>query len=43
MPAREWQLPGAAPASAALTADGRYIATGATDGTVEILRVADKR
>jgi|GEM_PF-5078577 len=39
----EWSLPGAAGVRHAITADGRYLARAAADGTVELFRVADKR
>jgi WD40 repeat protein len=41
-PFREWELPGGA-TPGALTLDGRYLATGSPDGTVRVLRVAEKR
>lgn len=40
---REWTLPAGEVSSAALTADGRYLATGKADGVISIYRVADKR
>lgn len=40
---REWSLPTAELVSAALTVDGRYLATGKADGVISIFRVADKR
>jgi WD40 repeat protein len=41
--AREWEIPGGPVSASALTGDGRYLATGKADGTVEIHRVADRR
>jgi WD40 repeat protein len=38
----EWQLPQAV-AVVALTHDGRYLARGEADGSIELLRVAEKR
>src|SRR5262249_30264429 len=39
----EWQVPKFLNACYALTLDGRYMAHGATDGHVEVYRVAEKR
>jgi WD40 repeat protein len=39
----EWKLPAATVSRVALTADGRYLARGLADGTIEIYRVAEKR
>jgi WD40 repeat protein len=43
LPLREWELPPWPIGGVALTPDGRYLATGATDGTLTLHRVADKR
>ena len=40
---REWQLPQENRSSVALTHDGRYVATGLTDGTVHVYRLYPKR
>jgi WD40 repeat protein len=42
-PFREWQVPPAGAPGVALTPDGRYLATGKPDGTVQVYRVAEKR
>jgi hypothetical protein len=38
-----WELPAGRALSVALTPDGRYLARGMADGTVEVFRVAEKR
>ena len=38
-----WELPAATVTSVDLTPDGRYLARGLADGTVEVYRVAEKR
>lgn len=38
-----WDLPASQASGVALTADGRYLARGLADGTVELYRVAEKR
>jgi WD40 repeat protein len=43
LPLREWQVDAGPVVAVALTPDGRYLATGATDGTVGVYRVAEKR
>jgi WD40 repeat protein len=43
LPLREWELPPWPIGGVALTPDGRYLATGATDGTLTLHRVAEKR
>jgi WD40 repeat protein len=40
---RDFGLPPAEPTRFALTADGRYLARGQADGTIEVFRVAEKR
>jgi hypothetical protein len=42
-PQNKWELPAGEATSIALTADGRYLARGKVDGTVELFRVAEKR
>jgi WD40 repeat protein len=42
-PRQSWDLPAAKALSFALTPDGRYLARGTSDGTVEVFRVAEKR
>jgi WD40 repeat protein len=42
-PQHAWELPAVPATSAALTLDGRYLARGTADGTVEVYRVAEKR
>ncbi len=42
-PVREWELPGGTATCVALTPDGRYLARGTADGTIEVYRVAEKR
>jgi WD40 repeat protein len=40
---QKWELPEGEAFSLALTPDGRYLARGRADGTVEVFRVAEKR
>jgi WD40 repeat protein len=42
-PICEWQIPRPIGTDIALTGDGRYLAAGTTDGTVEVYRIAEKR
>jgi len=42
-PRHMWELPAGRALSVALTPDGRYLARGMADGTVEVFRVAEKR
>jgi WD40 repeat protein len=42
-PQNKWELPTGDATSIALTPDGRYLARGMSDGTVEVFRVAEKR
>ena len=42
-PQHVWELPKGHALSIALTVDGRYLARGLGDGTVEVFRVAEKR
>jgi WD40 repeat protein len=42
-PRHMWELPAGRALSVALTQDGRYLARGMADGTVEVFRVAEKR
>ena len=39
----EWGLPGEPGTAVSLTRDGRYLGRGATDGAVDVFRVAEKR
>jgi WD40 repeat protein/serine/threonine protein kinase len=40
---QEWQLPKAKVSSVAITFDGRYLATGTSDGLVKIFRIYDRK
>ncbi|VTR91003.1 wd-40 repeat protein : (Myosin heavy-chain) kinase OS=Calothrix sp. PCC 6303 GN=Cal6303_2739 PE=4 SV=1: WD40: WD40: WD40: WD40: WD40 [Gemmata massiliana] len=40
---REWEITGSPATRLAFTPDGRYMAKGTSDGTVELFRVAEKR
>jgi WD40 repeat protein len=42
-PQHKWELPAGDASSIALTPDGRYLARGMADGTLEVFRVAEKR